>query len=189
MNDATAVARPSSWFDWQAHRIAPGMRVLDLACGSGRHAVAAARLGASVLAVDRDGAKLAAARHAAADAGVAVQWQEVDLEGPWPAWGVFDAVLVFNYLDRPRLPHVLGAVAPRGILMMETFRTAQRAEGWGPMRDEHLLLPGEIRRLVTPLEVLHGREAIEPTADGRWRHVASICACRPALEATPTASR
>lgn len=179
MTDTTAIARPSTWFEWQAHRIAPGMRVLDLACGTGRHAIAAARLGAVVTAVDRDEARLDLARRAAEEARVQVDWRAGDLEASWPDWGVFDAVLLFNYLDRPRLPLVLDTVAPGGILLMETFRTAQRAEGWGPTRDEHLLQPFELRRLIAPLEVLHGREAIEPTADGRWRHVASICACRP----------
>jgi 2-polyprenyl-3-methyl-5-hydroxy-6-metoxy-1,4-benzoquinol methylase len=172
------IPRASSWFEWHAHRITRGMRVLDLACGSGRHAVAAARLGATVTALDRDPARLDLARRAATDAHVRVDWREADLERDWPDVGVFEAVLLFNYLDRPRLPRVLDLVAPGGILLMETFRTAQRAEGWGPTRNEHLLLPGELRRLIAPLEVLHGREAIEPTADGRWRHVASICAAR-----------
>jgi len=179
VTDTTAIARPSSWFEWHAHRITRGMRVLDLACGTGRHALAAARLGASVVGVDRDPAKLAVARRAAEEAGRAVEWREANLERTWPSWGVFDAVLVFNYLDRSRLPLVLDGVAPGGILLMETFRTAQRAEGWGPDRDEHLLQPFELRQLIAPLEVLHGREAIEPTADGRWRHIASICVYRP----------
>ncbi|HEX5819523.1 MAG TPA: class I SAM-dependent methyltransferase [Gemmatimonadales bacterium] len=176
---ATVIPRPSNWFDWHAHRIAPRMRVLDLACGTGRHALAAARLGAVVTAVDRDAARLALGRRAAEEAGLDVEWLEADLEAPWPAWSVFDAVLVFNYLDRSGMSRLLDRVAPGGILLMETFRTDQRAEGWGPARDEHLLRPGELRRLIAPLEVLHGREAIEPTADGRWRHIASICAFRP----------
>jgi 2-polyprenyl-3-methyl-5-hydroxy-6-metoxy-1,4-benzoquinol methylase len=156
------------------------MRVLDVACGGGRHAIAAAALGARVTAADRDAARLAAARRAAEDAGVEVTWVEADLEAAWPAWGVFDAVLAFNYLDRPGMDRLLAHVAPGGLLLMETFRSAQRAEGWGPARDEHLLRPGELARLVAPpLEVLHGREVVEPTEDGRWRHVAGICAYRP----------
>jgi 2-polyprenyl-3-methyl-5-hydroxy-6-metoxy-1,4-benzoquinol methylase len=155
------------------------MRVLDVAAGSGRHAIAAAALGARVTAADRDGARLAAARRAAEEAGVEITWLETDLEQAWPDWGVFDAVLVFNYLDRPRITRMQAHVAPGGILLMETFRSDQRAEGWGPTRDEHLLRPGELARLAAPFEVLHGREVVEPTEDGRWRHIASICAYRP----------
>ncbi|HEX5631889.1 MAG TPA: class I SAM-dependent methyltransferase, partial [Gemmatimonadales bacterium] len=108
------------------------MRVLDVAAGSGRHAIAAAALGARVTAADRDGARLAAARRAAEEAGVDITWLETDLEQAWPDWGVFDAVLVFNYLDRPRITRMQAHVAPGGILLMETFRSDQRAEGWGP---------------------------------------------------------
>jgi len=153
--------------------------VLDLACGTGRHAIAAARLGAEVVAADRDATRLTLGRRLADDAGVAVAWHEVDLAGPWPDWGVFDAILLFNYLDRPRMARIVEHVAPGGILLMETFRVAQRAEGWGPVSDAHLLRPGELWRLAAPLEIVHGREAIEPTDDGRWRHIASLCATRP----------
>jgi hypothetical protein len=62
---------------------------------------------------------------------------------------------------------------------METFLTAQRHFGWGPTSDEHLLLPGELARLVAPLEVLHGREALEPIDAERWRAVASVVARKP----------
>jgi 2-polyprenyl-3-methyl-5-hydroxy-6-metoxy-1,4-benzoquinol methylase len=179
VTDHAPPVRPSSWFAWHADRIPAGARVLDLACGSGRHALAAARQGARVVAADRDVGRLTLARRLADDAGLAVQWHEVDLVGAWPAWGVFDAVLLFNYLDRPRMARVIEHVAPGGILLMETFRVAQRAEGWGPVRDEHLLQPGEVWQLARPLELVHGREAIEPTDDGRWRHVASLCATRP----------
>ena len=54
-----------------------------------------------------------------------------DLEEPWPDSGTFDAVLVFNYLDRASMPRILGLVAPGGLLMMETFLEAQRELGLG----------------------------------------------------------
>ncbi|MCL4864901.1 MAG: hypothetical protein KJZ47_03335, partial [Gemmatimonadales bacterium] len=40
------IQRPSDWFLSHAHLIPPGGRVLDLACGAGRHSRAAAQLGA-----------------------------------------------------------------------------------------------------------------------------------------------
>jgi SAM-dependent methyltransferase len=172
------LARPSTWFLWHAHRIKPGARVLDLACGEGRHAVAAAARGAAVVALDRDEARLTTARELAAAQQVIVDWRNVDLEGPWPELGVFDAVLVFNYLDRARMPELRELVAPGGLLMMESFLAGQRELGWGPTSDDHLLRPGELARLVAPLRVLHGREALEPVDAERWRAVASVVACR-----------
>jgi SAM-dependent methyltransferase len=170
------LSRPSTWFAWQADRIVPGSRVLDLACGTGRHAIAAAQLGADVVAVDRDSDTLASAREFAAQAGVRVDWQQADLEDDWPDWGLFDVVLVFNYLDRPRFPRSREVVRQGGLLIVENFLTTQREQGWGPTADAHLLLPGELARLVAPFEIMHGREVAEPVDTERWRHVASVCA-------------
>ena len=150
------------------------MRVLDLACGEGRHALTVAQWGASVTAVDQNDTKLESGREAAGRLGVEIDWQRVDLTGTWPPLGSFDAVLVFNYLDRNRMADIHGFVAPRGLLLMETYLEWQRALGWGPTREEHLLAPGELARLVNPLEILHGREVFEPAADNRIRAVASI---------------
>jgi 2-polyprenyl-3-methyl-5-hydroxy-6-metoxy-1,4-benzoquinol methylase len=168
--------RPSSWFLWHTHLIRPSARVLDFACGAGRHSLPAARLGGRVVAIDRDPQQLAAGRERALEEGLSIDWQELDLEGPWPELGTFDAVLVFNYLDRASMPRILRLVAPGGLLMMETFLEAQREAGWGPTSDEHLLRSGELARLVGPLKVVHGREALEPVDSGRWRAIASIVA-------------
>jgi 2-polyprenyl-3-methyl-5-hydroxy-6-metoxy-1,4-benzoquinol methylase len=155
-----------------------GARVLDLACGEGRHSLAAAALGADVVAVDRDPSKLAVAQDRAAAARLSIDWRQVDLEGPWPDFGSFDAVLVFNYLDRASMPRILGLVASGGRLMMETFLEAQREAGWGPTSERHLLRAGELARLVAPLTIVHGREVYEAVDARRWRAVASVVAVR-----------
>jgi 2-polyprenyl-3-methyl-5-hydroxy-6-metoxy-1,4-benzoquinol methylase len=152
--------------------------VLDLACGEGRHGLAAAALGAHVLGVDRDSEKLHTAHNISAVRGLNAEFRCVDLEGPWPDLGVFDVVLVFNYLDRARMPHVVGCVAPGGVLILETFLASQRDLGWGPTNPDHLLRPGEVTQLVQPLDVLHGREVLEPVDAERWRAVASVVARR-----------
>jgi len=154
------------------------MRVLDLACGEGRHSLAAAILGADTVGVDRDETRLATARELAAAHDLVVDWRVVDLAGPWPDLGRFDAVLVFNYLDRARMPEVRDCVAPGGVLMMESFLTGQRELGWGRTSDDHLLHPGELARLAAPLRIIHGREVLEPVDAERWRAVASVVASR-----------
>ncbi len=176
--DVTELERPSSWFAWHAGRILVGSRVLDLACGTGRHALAAAALGAKVTGVDKDAGSLEIARKEARSRGVEVNFIQADLEAGWPDLGKFDVVLVFNYLDRKRFPRILDLVAPGGILLLETFLEAQRAFGWGPESDDHLLRSGELPRLVAPLVVLHGREVVEAVDNARWSAMASVLAQR-----------
>jgi 2-polyprenyl-3-methyl-5-hydroxy-6-metoxy-1,4-benzoquinol methylase len=178
LSPVSRIPRPSTWFTWHGHLFGSGTRVLDLACGEGRHSLAAAALGATVVGLDRDEARLATARERAAEHGLEVDWRVVDLEAPWPELGTFDAVLLFNYLDRARMPAVRELIEPGGYLMMETFLTAQRELGWGPTSDDHLLKPAEIARLAAPLVVQHGREVLEAIDAERWRAVASVIAVK-----------
>jgi SAM-dependent methyltransferase len=131
-----------------------------------------------VVAIDRNASKLATGATLATAKGLRIDWREMDLESAWPEVGTFDAVLVFNYLDRASMPRILRLVAPGGLLIMETFLEAQREAGWGPTSDQHLLRPGELARLVDPLTVLHGREALETVDAERWRAVASVVAVK-----------
>lgn len=178
VSPVSRLPRPSTWFVWHGHRVRSGLRVLDLACGEGRHSLAAAALGARVTAVDRDESQLATARELAEERGLEVDWRVADLEGPWPELDGFEGVLVFNYLDRARTPQIVEGLAPGGFLMMETFLTAQRELGWGPTSDDHLLRPGELARLVAPLAIVHGREVLEAIDAERWRAVASVLAVK-----------
>lgn len=135
------VGAPSPWLVRWAHLIPSGARVLDLACGHGRHARWLAARGAHVTAIDRDEVALATMSMLANVTTLAA-----DLEGaPWPlAEGVtFDAVVVTNYLHRPLLSHIAASVAPGGVLIYETF--AQGNERYGkPSNPLFLLAPGEL---------------------------------------------
>lgn len=177
-SDATELDRPSSWFSWHAHRIRQGSRVLDVACGTGRHALAAAALGAQVTAIDNDAASLEIARKEAKTRGLEVNWLELNLESKWPDLGAFETVLVFNYLDRERMPHIVQSVAPGGFLILETFLEAQKAFGWGPSSEAHLLRSGELAKLIAPLVVVHGREVVEAVDSARWSALASVLGLR-----------
>lgn len=154
------------------------MRVLDLACGPGRHALLAAERGAEVVAVDADANSLTVLEREAQRRKLSVKCLHMDLKTSEIAPASFDVVMLFDYLDRDRFSDFLAAVKPGGCLLGETFLTAQRQQGWGPESDEHLLQPGELLKLVEPYEVFLSREVIE-MIDGRPAAVASVLAFRP----------
>lgn len=83
--------------------IASGMRVLDVACGTGVVAITAARLGAVVTALDLTPELLERAKHNASLAKVKVEWHEGDVESLPFGDGEFDAVLSqFGHIFAPR---------------------------------------------------------------------------------------
>ena len=141
---------PSEWVLRFAERVPRNGRVLDLACGGGRHSRWFLDRGNRVTAVDRDLAGLADL-----PSGGALERLEADLEdgSPWPLAGRrFEAVLVTNYLHRPLFPYLAQAVAPGGLLLYETF--ARGNERFGrPSNPDFLLRPGEL------LAWLHRTEA------------------------------
>jgi SAM-dependent methyltransferase len=140
------VARPSPWIERFAPLVAPGSRVLDVACGEGRHARLFARLGHRVVAVDRDTAALAAI------AGEAnVQARELDLETGRPVFAGerFDAIVVANYLHRPLLAELIAVLAADGVLLYETFGRGNEAFG-RPRNPEFLLAENELLERVSP---------------------------------------
>lgn len=131
---------PSSWVRRFAP-LAPEGEVLDLACGSGRHARLFAQLGHPVLAVDRDPLAL----EAAAGPGIVTLAHDLEAEGArWPfAAGRFAAIVVTNYLHRPLMADLAASLAPGGVLIYETFALGNEAFG-KPSNPAFLLRPGEL---------------------------------------------
>lgn len=176
---------PSAWVARFAPLVPTG-EVLDVACGSGRHALLFAAFGHPVLAIDRDAAALERLAAAAVPGIVTLQ---IDLEQDseaaagfdWPfAAGRFAAIVVTNYLHRPLLDALLASLAPGGMLIYETF--ARGNERYGkPSNPDFLLMPGELLALAArgaaPLHVVAFEEGEvgmpAPAVTQR------ICAVRP----------
>lgn len=138
---------PSPWVRRFLDGVRPGGRVLDVACGGGRHLRLALAQGLDVVGIDRD---LVGVADLAGRPGVRLI--EADLEGgaPFPLAGeTFDGVVVTNYLWRPLLPALVAAVAPAGVLVYETFGRGNERYG-RPANPEFLLRPGELIEAVWP---------------------------------------
>ncbi len=59
-------------------KLPPGSRILDMGCGTGRHAVELARRGYKVTGVDISSQMLAEGEKAAREAGVSIEWVHTD---------------------------------------------------------------------------------------------------------------
>ncbi len=170
------LAAPSAWVARFAPLVAPGGRVLDLACGYGRHARYFAARGRRVLAVDRDAGALATL------AGVErVETLRADLEGgAWPLSAQrFDAIVVVNYLHRPLFDPLVAALREDGVLICETFARGNEAYG-RPSNPDFLLAPGELLLAFGARLTVVGFEQGLEVREGRPAVVERIAAVGPA---------
>ena len=155
--------------------------LVDIACGRGRHTLAALRDGLACVGVDRNAAHLESLRAAAHEEGLASpQLLRADLESaPHPPLRKerFGAVLVFRYLHRPLIPALVALLRPGGLLLYETFTLRQRELGYGPRRDEFLLREGELPGLFPSLRVLSHWEGRREGERPAW--VSALAAVRP----------
>jgi SAM-dependent methyltransferase len=150
--------------------IRPGGRVLDLACGSGRHVRWLAAQGFAVTALDRDAAAVEPLR---AIAQVVV----ADLEGaPWPLPGArFDALVVTNYLWRPLWPDLLASLDGGGVLIYETFADGNQRVG-KPSRPDFLLRHGELLQVAQDLRIVAYEDGFLDTPPRFVQRIAAVAA-------------
>jgi tellurite methyltransferase len=170
-----AVPAPATFVTGLEDVLPRGGRALDVAGGSGRHALWMARRGLDVTLVDLSPVALELAAREASRRGLAVATIQADLERePLPA-GPWDVVLCVAFLHRLLFPALAAALAPAGILAVEhpTRTNLTRHPRPGPA---HLLEDGELPTLVRGLEVVRYEEGW----DDRGRHEARLVARRPA---------
>lgn len=153
---------PNAFLLSQKHRFAPGMRVLDIACGEGRNSVWLAKLGCEVVGVDISPLALNKARKLAADHAVSPKFLEDDIRG-W-RWQPedFDAVLtIFIQFAAPEgrgalFDGIVSTLKPGGMLLLQGFTPEQlNFRSGGPKELSHLYSSDLLRELVSGMRILH----------------------------------
>ncbi len=149
---------PSGWIARFADLVADGGRVLDVACGSGRHSRFFLDRGHPVVAIDRTVSRLGElAKHPA----LCIVQADLEDGNPWPLPGEkFAGIVIANYLHRPLVPTFIESLEPDGVLIYETF--AKGNEQFGkPSNPAFLLNDGELLDLVRGKLHVRAYEALE----------------------------
>ena len=158
----------SDWVRRWTHLIPAGSRVLDLACGSGRHMQWLQQQGLQVIGVDRDSGALQAANAF----GEVLQ---ADLENQaWPLAGQhFGGVVVTNYLWRALWPDLLAALQPQGVLIYETFALGNQTVG-KPSNPDFLLRHGELLDVCLGLRIVAYEDGFCETPDRFVQRIVAV---------------
>jgi len=149
-----------------------GRDVLDVGCGDGTYAVAAARAGARVTAVDRLAAAVEAARRNAADAAVPLELRVADaLALPFPGerFDVVLAVTVLCFVPEPRraVAEMARVLRPGGVLVLgelgrwSMWAAWRRLRAWAGSRTwqaARFWTTAELRELLHQAGLAPGRE-------------------------------
>ncbi|HUO52878.1 MAG TPA: class I SAM-dependent methyltransferase, partial [Gemmatimonadaceae bacterium] len=147
--------------------------VAEFAAGPGRHAIAMARAGLRVVALDFSEVAL---RHARRHAGaLPVHCVAADVLALPLREGACDAIVCVNFLDRSLFPTLHRWLRPGGRLILETYTVDQLTLPHGPRNRAHLLARGELPGLVGPLRIEAARETLARDAAGE-RYVGSVMA-------------
>jgi SAM-dependent methyltransferase len=135
-----------------------GRTAVDLACGTGRHALWLARHGWQVTAVDFSGEAVEQGRQRSRGEGIAVDWQIADVLDWEPPEPVDLVLIAFLHLEadalRTVLLRALSALTPTGSLLYVGHAMDNIEHGTGgPQRPEVLPSPADLGSAAAGTEV------------------------------------
>jgi len=153
----------------------PSGPALDIACGTGRHALLLASRRQQVTAVDSSSVALKILEARARGMGAPVrrskslheagrtfrgglELMQADLERTDLPERCYDLILCIQYLQRSLFPQMARALRPGGVLLFETYTRVQLEYAGGPRNAAYLLETGELREAFPELSVMFYRE-------------------------------
>ncbi len=148
-------------FDRYIEPLFPGAGyALDVAGGTGRHAIFLADKGWKVKLIDIAEAGIANARMKAARLSGEIEFATEDVTKFRAQGPLYDIITVFFFLQREILPELIRALRPGGLMIYKTYTDAQSNFAGGPTNPAYLLKENELLHLFPGFHVLHYAELI-----------------------------
>lgn len=152
-------------------------RALDIAGGTGRHAIFLAEKGWRVRLTDIAEAGIESARKNAGDLASRIEFGVEDLTRFDGSRESYDLITNFFFLRREMFGELVKALKPGGLLIYKGYTRGQAKFGGGPTNPEYLLAENELLNSFRDLQVLHYAELIRDCGMaefvGRKVHIAA----------------
>ena len=168
---------PNRFLESQAARLRPGMRALAIADGEGRNGVWLAQQGLDVHAIDVSPIALEKARKLAAERGVALATDQVDvLDWTWPetAYDLVAAIFI-QFAPPPERDRIIAGIRrtlkPGGVLILQGYTPKQIEYGTGgPPNAENMYTADLLRDWFGDWNILHLAEHESFISEGTHHH-------------------
>lgn len=135
-------------------------RALDIAGGTGRHAIFLAAKGWQVTLTDIAEEGIANARKNAGKLASRIEFRVEDLTQFDGSSASYDLILVFFFLRREMFGDLVKALKPGGLLIYKGYTHGQAKFGGGPTNPDYLFAENELLHAFAQLQVLHYAELI-----------------------------
>lgn len=168
---------PNRFLESQAAQLRPGMRALAIADGEGRNGVWLAEQGLDVHAIDVSPFALEKARKLAAERGVALATEQVDvLDWVWPeaAYDLVAAIFI-QFAPPPERDRIIAGIRrtlkPGGVLILQGYTPKQIEYGTGgPPNAENMYTAELLRDWFGDWDILHLAEHESFISEGTHHH-------------------
>ncbi len=179
-HDREATALQAAEVLQQNRHLLPASGVaMDLACGLGANSLLMAEVGLDVLSWDISPVAIDKLSAVAAERGLSISAQVVDVEHKVPQPDSLDVLVVSHFLSRELIPALTAALRPGGLVFYQTYcqnKVYQR----GPSNPDYLLADNELLTLFAGLKLrVYREESLLGDLNQGWRDQAMLVAQKP----------
>ncbi len=161
------------------HLLPASGTAMDLACGLGANSLVMAEAGLDVLSWDISPVAVSKLSSLAADRGLSIKAEVVDVEQQPPQAQSLDVLVVSHFLSRKLMPSLIAALKPGGLVFYQTY-CQEKVRQRGPSNPDYLLKDNELLALFTGLKLrVYREESLLGEHSEGWRDQAMLVAEKP----------